>query len=91
MHLDPTSLHLFVRVLETGTIAAVAEQEFIAASAISKRISDENFRPGTLEKWNLGWEQLSAGLRRHCRIHWRHALPGGLPGSPAGTCRCEHR
>lgn len=40
MHLDPTSLHLFVRVLETGTIAAVAEQEFIAASAISKRISE---------------------------------------------------
>ena len=40
MHLDPTSLRLFVRVLETGTIAAVAEQEFIAASAISKRISE---------------------------------------------------
>ena len=34
MHWDPTSLRLFVRVLETGTIAAVAEQEFIAASAI---------------------------------------------------------
>lgn len=40
MHLDPTSLRLFVRVLETGTIAAVAEQEHIAASAISKRISE---------------------------------------------------
>ncbi|MBQ0833150.1 LysR substrate-binding domain-containing protein [Marinobacter sp.] len=40
MHLDPISLRLFVRVLETGTIAAVAEQELIAASAISKRISE---------------------------------------------------
>jgi DNA-binding transcriptional LysR family regulator len=38
--LDLTSLQLFVAVCETGSIGRAAEQEFIAASAVSKRLSD---------------------------------------------------
>ncbi len=38
--LDVTSLHLFVAVVETGSIGKAAEREFIAPSAVSKRISD---------------------------------------------------
>ncbi|RZI70657.1 MAG: LysR family transcriptional regulator [Variovorax sp.] len=38
--IDLTSLQLFVAVCELGTIGRAAEREFIAASAISKRLSD---------------------------------------------------
>jgi DNA-binding transcriptional LysR family regulator len=37
---DVTSLHLFVAVVESGSIGRAAEREFIAPSAVSKRISD---------------------------------------------------
>ena len=40
MRIDPVSLKLFLAVSELGTIAAAAEREHIAASAVSKRISD---------------------------------------------------
>lgn len=40
MKLDPVSLRLFVAVMEEGTIAAAAAREHIAASAISKRLSE---------------------------------------------------
>jgi len=38
--LDLTSLQLFVAVCETGSIGRAAERESIAASAVSKRVSD---------------------------------------------------
>jgi DNA-binding transcriptional LysR family regulator len=38
--LDLTSLQLFVAVCELGSIGRAAEREFIAASAVSKRLSD---------------------------------------------------
>lgn len=38
--LDPVSLRLFVAVMEEGTLAAAAAREFIAASAVSKRMSE---------------------------------------------------
>lgn len=38
--IDLTSLHLFVAVCERGSIGRAAEQEFMAPSAVSKRISD---------------------------------------------------
>ena len=38
--MDLTSLQLFVAVCELGSIGKAAEREFIAASAVSKRISD---------------------------------------------------
>ncbi|MCZ2721598.1 LysR family transcriptional regulator [Marinomonas sp. 15G1-11] len=40
MLIDPTSLRLFVCVIEQGSIAKAAELNFIAASAISKRIKE---------------------------------------------------
>ncbi|SMG60381.1 LysR family transcriptional regulator [Paraburkholderia susongensis] len=40
MRLDPVSLKLFVSVVERGTIAAAAENEHIAAAAVSKRLSE---------------------------------------------------
>ncbi|MBI2291926.1 MAG: CoA transferase, partial [Betaproteobacteria bacterium] len=35
-------------------------QEIVRKLASDADIVIENFRPGALEKWNLGWEQLSA-------------------------------
>lgn len=40
MRLDPVSLRLFVAVMEEGTIAEAAAREHIAASAVSKRLSE---------------------------------------------------
>ena len=40
MKLDPVSLRLFVAVMEEGTIADAAAREHIAASAVSKRLSE---------------------------------------------------
>ncbi len=40
MKLDPVSLRLFVAVMEEGTIAEAAAREHIAASAVSKRMSE---------------------------------------------------
>ncbi|XAH26344.1 LysR family transcriptional regulator [Xylophilus sp. GW821-FHT01B05] len=40
MRLDPVSLRLFVAVMEEGTIANAAAREHLAASAVSKRISE---------------------------------------------------
>ena len=39
MKLDPTSLRLFIAIVEEGTIAGAAEREHLAAPAVSKRIS----------------------------------------------------
>ncbi len=38
--LDPVSLRLFVAVMEHGSIAAAAEREHIAASALSRRLAE---------------------------------------------------
>ena len=40
MKIDPVSLRLFVAVMEEGTIAEAAAREHIAASAVSKRLSE---------------------------------------------------
>ena len=45
--IDLTSLQLFVAVCELGSIGRAAEREFIAASAISKRLSDLEAALGT--------------------------------------------
>ena len=47
MKIDPTSLQLFLAVLEEGTIARAAQREHIAPSAISKRISELERSIGT--------------------------------------------
>lgn len=45
--MDLTSLQLFVAVSELGSIGRAAEREFIAASAVSKRLSDLEATVGT--------------------------------------------
>ncbi|MDB5859919.1 MAG: Regulatory protein LysR:LysR, substrate-binding [Ramlibacter sp.] len=47
MRIDLYSLRLFVAVVDEGTIAAAAEKEFIAASALSKRVSELERSLGT--------------------------------------------
>ena len=42
--IDLTSLQLFVAVCELGSIARAAQREFIAASAVSKRLSELRLR-----------------------------------------------
>lgn len=62
--IDPVSLRLFVAVMDTGTIAAAAEREHIAPSAVSKRLSDLEYSVKTrlLERSNRGIEPTPAGL-----------------------------
>ena len=64
MRLDPTSLKLFIRVVEEGTIAAAAEREHIAAAAVSKRLSEieSALRTPLLVRTNKGVEPTAAGL-----------------------------
>lgn len=63
MRLDPVSLRLFVAVMDTGTIAAAAEREHIAPSAVSKRLSDLEDALGTtlVARSNRGIEPTAAG------------------------------
>jgi DNA-binding transcriptional LysR family regulator len=61
--LDPVSLQFLVGVIEEGTIAAVAERHHIAASAVSKRLSDLESLLGTslIRRTNRGIEPTAAG------------------------------
>ncbi|PKG54179.1 LysR family transcriptional regulator [Halomonas sp. MES3-P3E] len=63
MKLDPTSLRLFVRVAEMGTITGAADAEFIATSAVSKRLSEleAHFSTPLLHRNNRGVELTPAG------------------------------
>lgn len=63
MRLDPTSLRLFVRVAEMGTITGAAEAEYIATSAVSKRLSELEayFSTPLLRRTNRGVELTPAG------------------------------
>ncbi|MFZ4855625.1 MAG: LysR family transcriptional regulator [Desulfuromonadaceae bacterium] len=64
MILDPLSLKLFVSIVEEGSIAAAAEREHIAASAVSKRISEleDIFQTRLLRRTNRGVEATDAGI-----------------------------
>lgn len=64
MIIDPLSLKLFVSIVEEGTIAAAAEREHIAASAVSKRISEleELFHTQLLRRTNKGVLPTEAGI-----------------------------
>ena len=69
--IDLTSLQLFVAVCESGSIGRAAEREFIAASAISKRLSDLEGALGTtlLHRHTRGVRLTPAGegLLHHAR------------------------
>jgi len=64
MIIDPLSLKLFVAIVEERTIAAAAEREHIAASALSKRISalEDHFRTPLLRRTNKGVDPTDAGM-----------------------------
>jgi len=64
MIIDPLSLKLFVAIVEEGAIAAAAEREHIAASAVSKRIKELEERFGTplLRRTNKGVVPTDAGV-----------------------------
>jgi DNA-binding transcriptional LysR family regulator len=61
--LDPVSLRLFVAVAESGTIAAAAAREHIAAAAVSRRLAEIEAALGTalLVRTNRGVEPTAAG------------------------------
>lgn len=62
--LDPVSLRLFITVIESNSIAAAASTHHIAATAVSKRISDleEIFGTTLLQRTNRGVNPTEAGL-----------------------------
>ena len=64
MIIDPLSLKLFVTIVEEGTIAGAAEREHIAASAVSKRMSEleESFGTRLLQRTNKGVVPTDAGI-----------------------------
>ena len=64
MIVDPISLKLFVAIVEEGTIAAAAEREHIAASAVSKRIGDleGTLQTQLLRRTNKGVVPTAAGV-----------------------------
>ncbi|TBW00003.1 LysR substrate binding domain-containing protein [Azotobacter chroococcum] len=68
---DPVSLRLFVAVCEEGAIARASEREFIAPSALSKRIADieATFKSPLLVRSKRGVVPTPAGqaLLRHAR------------------------
>ncbi|MDM0056807.1 LysR family transcriptional regulator [Variovorax fucosicus] len=61
--IDPTTLRVFIAVCEEGTILRAAEREFIAASAVSKRIADVEAAVGTplLHRSQRGVHPTAAG------------------------------
>jgi len=64
MKLDPTSLRLFISVVEERTIAKAAEREHIAPSAVSKRVSELGAALNTelLARSNKGIQPTPAGV-----------------------------
>ena len=89
--LDPTSLKLFVRVVEEGTIAAAADGEHIAAAAVSKRLTEIESLLGIplLLRTNKGVEPTAAGLallalaRR--ALHELEQIPVQMRGYASGV------
>ena len=69
--MDLTSLQMFVAVCETGSIGKAAEREFIAPSALSKRLSDLELALGSqlLQRHSRGVHPTPAGqsLLHHAR------------------------
>ena len=91
LRLDPTSLKLFVRVAEEGTISAAADCEHIAAAAVSKRLTEIEALLGIqlLVRTNKGVEPTAAGLallalaRR--ALHELEQIPVQMQGYASGV------
>ena len=71
----------------TLDLAQPAGQEFLRSLLVDADVLIENFKPGTLEKWGLGYETLKTLFPRlvHCRISGFGADGplGGMPGYDA--------
>ena len=89
--LDPTSLKLFISVVEEKTIAAAAAREHIAAAAVSKRLSDIDQTLGTplLRRTNRGVEPTDAGLAllalARNALHELDQIPAQMQSYSSGT------
>ena len=89
--LDPTSLKLFISVVEEKTIAAAAAREHIAAAAVSKRLSDIEQTLGTplLRRTNRGVEPTDAGLAllalARNALHELDQIPAQMQSYSSGT------
>ncbi|TDN61100.1 LysR family transcriptional regulator [Paraburkholderia sp. BL10I2N1] len=70
--IDQTTLRLFIAVCEEGTIARAAEREFIAPSAVSKRLADLEalVDVALLSRGQRGVRATAAGIAflKHARI-----------------------
>lgn len=68
--IDQVTLRLFIAVCEEGTIARAAEREFIAPSAVSKRLADLEalVDVALLSRSQRGVRATAAG-RRCCGMH----------------------
>ncbi len=75
--IDLTTLQLFAAVCEAGSIGKAADAEFIAASALSKRLSDLEASLGTalLQRHSRGVEPTAAG---HSLLHHARSVLFGL-------------
>ncbi|GAA6141813.1 LysR family transcriptional regulator [Hydrogenophaga sp. 5NK40-0174] len=71
--IDLTTLQLFIAVCERGSIARAATQEYVAASAVSKRLSELEAAIGTplLERHARGVRPTPAG---ESLLHHAHAV-----------------
>lgn len=91
MRLDPVSLKLFVSVVESGSIAAAAQREHIAAAAVSKRMSEleDLLENELLSRTNKGVEPTPAGkaLLQHARrvLHDLDEIVVGMRDWTRGT------
>jgi DNA-binding transcriptional LysR family regulator len=89
--LDPTTLKLFVRVVEEGTIAAAADSEHIAAAAVSKRLTEIESLLGTqlLLRTNKGVEPTAAGVAllalARSALHELDQIPVHMQGYASGV------
>jgi DNA-binding transcriptional LysR family regulator len=64
LKIDPTSLRLFIAIVEEGSIAAAAEREHLAGAAVSKRITQLEYvlRTQLLSRTHKGVEPTAAGV-----------------------------
>ena len=90
--IDLTSLQLFVAVCELGSIGRAAEREFLAASAVSKRLADLEAAVETplLYRHSRELGEYAGGVRGHVRVHANiSAIVGFLPEDLGGFARAH--
>ncbi len=86
---DLTTLQLFVAVCELGSIGKAAEREFIAASAVSKRLSELESQLGAelLQRHSRGVSATAAG---HSLLHHARSILRSLEQMQAELAEYAH-